>query len=143
MPGGRSLVYHAEGAGLMRRGRGRGAVTWCLPPWRRAKAGDLAAAVDAVEVSDDWTDAPRAIAAWLRAGSRWGLVDGAAFDRALARSAMRRHRWRGTGEYAVVDHNYGSCLVLRGRRGSRFLLMSGDVTSRECTGPELVGGVLS
>lgn len=129
--------------GLMRRGRGRGAVTWCLPPWRRAKAGDLAAAVDAVEVSDDWTDAPRAIAAWLRAGSRWGLVDGAAFDRALARSAMRRHRWRGTGEYAVVDHNYGSCLVLRGRRGSRFLLMSGDVTSRECTGPELVGGVLS
>ena len=34
-------------------------------------------------------------------------------------------------------------LVLRGRRGSRFLLMSGDVTSRKCTGPELVGGVLS
>lgn len=63
--------------------------------------------------------------------------------RALARSAMRRHRWRGTGEYTVVDHNYGSCLVLRGRRGSRFLLMSGDVTSRKCTGPELVGGVLS
>lgn len=143
MPGGRSLVYCTDGAGLLRRGRGRGVVLRRLPPWRRAKADDLAAAVDAVEVSDDWTDAPRAIAAWLRAGSRWGLVDGAAFDRSLARSAMRRHRWRGTGEYAVVDHNYGSCLVLRGRRGSRFLLMSGAVTSRECTGPELVGGVLS
>lgn len=25
----------------------------------------------------------------------------------------------------------------------RLLLMSGDVTSRKCTGPELVGGVLS
>lgn len=143
MPGGRSLVYRTDGAGLLRRGRGRGVVLRSLSPWHRAKAVDLVTAVDAVEVRDDWTDAPRAIAAWLRAGSCWGLVDGAAFDRSLARSAMRRHRWRGTGEYAVVDHNYGSCLVLRGRRGSRFLLMSGDVTSRECTGPELVGGVLS
>ena len=65
MPGGRSLVYRTDGAGLLRRGRGRGVVLRSLSPWHRAKAVDLVTAVDAVEVRDDWTDAPRAIASLI------------------------------------------------------------------------------
>lgn len=140
MPGGRALVCHAEGAGIMRRGRGRGAVTWWnLPPWRRAKVGELAAAVDEIEARDDWYDDPKLFARWLRGGG-WGEIDGFPFDRTLLRSTIRRHGWRSVGVFALVGHNCGACLVLRGRRGARLLLMSGDRRVR-CSGWAIVGGV--
>lgn len=147
MPGARALVYRdvEVGAGLLRRGRGRGvSVVLQLPPWRRSTADDLARVVDEVETRDDWHDNGRELAAWARSGG-WGEIDGDSFDRALLRRTMRAHRWSEIGPYAVVQHNWGKCLVLRGRHGARLLLMSGDNVHarRLCTGPALVGGVLS
>jgi len=144
--GGRFLVWRdrAEGepigSGLLRVGVPRGAEVREVERDRTKLARALVRTIDRLDRGPWWWYRTGAeLARWSRRGE-WGEIDGAAFDRALARRTLREFEWSIGPRWATVAEGGGRCLVLRGERGRRLLVMSG-VPGTPCTGRALVDGV--
>jgi hypothetical protein len=133
------VVYRepAEGqptaTALMRRGAPRGAVR-VGNPYHTEIAARVRREVESVGA---WYRG--SLVAWARRGG-WGLIDGVPFDRARVREVRRRYPWAGE-VWAVVLLPEGHCLVMRGPRGARALVMCGSEAARpKCAGGVLAGG---
>lgn len=119
---------------------------------RRGVPRGVDIAIDAIGANDAVASRTRAeaeavgawhhtsLAAWARRGA-WGFVNDVPFNRARVREVMRRYPWADGAPWSVVTLPEGHCLVMRGPRGQRALVMRGAESARpECTGRALVGG---
>lgn len=145
--GGRFLVWQdrAEGepigSGLLRAGVPRGAEVRKVERHRTKLARALVRKVERLDARDVWYRTGPELAAWARRpGGGWGAIDGAPFDRDLVKRTLWVFEWSVGPRWATISESDGGCLVLRGERGRRLLVMSG-VLGTPCTGRALVGGV--
>lgn len=129
------FVYRKPGfTALMRRGAPRGAARVESFCHAATAARGVRREVEAVGA---WYRG--SLVAWARRGG-WGLIDGVPFDRARVREVRRRYPWAGE-VWAVVLLPEGHCLVMRGPRGARALVMCGSEAARsKCAGGVLAGG---
>lgn len=150
--GARHIVWMAQpdglpvSFGLLRAGLPRGAYAVEREREQGREARALVRRVDNIDGAGAWYHTGDALGRWRLSASQWGEVDGAPFDRGLVRQACATFNWAITPrmKWATRPFSDGRCLVLRGPRDRRLLVMSGAAHMlSECSGRALRGGVLA